>query len=104
MRGSAVGSVSDTRTRSVVRWLFRDRQTGRIVIAQRPNIPLLTWLLATAASWFLHGTAHTVVSGVGTVALLIWAGDEVVRGVNPWRRLLGAGVLVVVLVTWIASA
>jgi hypothetical protein len=24
--------------------------------------------------------------------LLIWAGDEIVRGVNPWRRCLGAAV------------
>jgi hypothetical protein len=26
-------------------------------------------------------------------ALLFWAGDEILRGVNPWRRMLGAGVL-----------
>jgi hypothetical protein len=25
-------------------------------------------------------------------ALLIWAGEEIVRGVNPWRRCLGAAV------------
>jgi hypothetical protein len=24
--------------------------------------------------------------------LLIWAGDEIVRGVNPWRRCLGSAV------------
>jgi len=27
------------------------------------------------------------------MALAWWAVDEVVRGVNPWRRCLGAGVL-----------
>jgi hypothetical protein len=99
-----VGLVSDTRTQSVLRWIFRDRQTGRTVIAQRPNIPLLTWLVATAVSWFLHGPAHTVISGLGTIALVIWACDEILCGVNPWRRTLGAVVLVVVLVTWIGSA
>jgi hypothetical protein len=26
---------------------------------------------------------------VATVALSWWAVDEIVRGVNPWRRLLG---------------
>jgi hypothetical protein len=35
----------------------------------------------------------TVVAVVATVALLVWSVDELVRGVNPWRRLLGGGVL-----------
>jgi hypothetical protein len=26
-------------------------------------------------------------------ALFFWAGDEVLRGVNPWRRCLGVAVL-----------
>jgi hypothetical protein len=96
-----MGLAADTRNRSVIHWIFRDRQTGRTVIAQRPNILLLTWLVATAVSWFLHGIAHTVVSSVGTIALVIWAVDEIVRGVNPWRRTLGAVVLVALLVAWV---
>ncbi|MDT4893692.1 MAG: hypothetical protein QOE97_2727 [Pseudonocardiales bacterium] len=98
-----VRSPSDTRTRSVLRWLFRDRQTGRIVVAQRPNLPLTTWLLATVISWFIHGTAFTVISALGTIALVVWAGDEIARGVNPWRRALGTVVLVAVLITWFGS-
>jgi hypothetical protein len=27
------------------------------------------------------------------VALAVWAGDELLRGVNPWRRCLGGAVL-----------
>jgi hypothetical protein len=30
---------------------------------------------------------------IAGIALLIWAGDELLRGVNPFRRLLGAAVL-----------
>jgi hypothetical protein len=30
---------------------------------------------------------------VAGVALFCWAGDEVIRGVNPFRRMLGAAVL-----------
>jgi hypothetical protein len=30
---------------------------------------------------------------VATGAIVVWALDEVIRGVNPWRRLLGAVVL-----------
>jgi hypothetical protein len=42
---------------------------------------------------------RTVVTVVGTAALLVWAIDEIVRGVNPWRRALGSGVLVWQLLT-----
>ena len=92
-------SPSHARTRSALRWAFADRRTGRIVIAQRPNAPLALWLLATVIGLFLHGTAHMVVSAIARIALVIWAADELARGVNPWRRLLGAVVLVAVVVT-----
>lgn len=97
--GSPVTSGSDSRTRSALRWAFRDRRTGRIVIAQRPNAPLAIWIVATVIAFFVHGTVHTVVSVVGTVALVIWAIDELARGVNPWRRALGAVVLLVIVAT-----
>jgi hypothetical protein len=79
----------------VVDWLFRDRRTGRIVVAQRPNIPLAVWIVATVADALLdlHGRPDTALRLVGRLALAWWAVDEVVRGVNPWRRILGAVVL-----------
>jgi hypothetical protein len=43
-----------------------------------------------------HGLS-TALELVGTTALAVWAVDEVVRGVNPWRRGLGAGALLWVL-------
>jgi hypothetical protein len=49
--------------------LFRNRQTGEITIAQAP-------------------------SG----ALIIWAGDELIRGVNPFRRMVGTVVLIAIAV------
>jgi hypothetical protein len=84
--------------RGFVDWLLRDRTTGRVVIAQWPNAPLVVFLLATAVRLVLSpaGAVGTAVSVVGTVALVWWAGDEVVRGVNPFRRILGGGVLLAV--------
>ena len=81
-------------------WLFRNRQTGEITIAQMPNAPLIVFLVAVVVRLLFHpsGTLGTVVSAVATVALIVWAGDEVLRGVNPWRRLLGCGVLAFTLV------
>ena len=72
-------------------WLFRDRESGRVVIAQWPNLPLIVFFVASIAKRLLHpqgavGTALTVVS---VASLLWWAGDEVLRGVNPFRRILG---------------
>jgi hypothetical protein len=39
------------------------------------------------------GTPGLVLTVVFKGALVIWATDEIVRGVNPWRRFLGAAVL-----------
>lgn len=79
----------------MIDWLFRDRRTGRIVIAQVPNLPLGLFLVAAGLRWLLDpaGAARTALTVVATGALLWWAVDEVARGVNPWRRLLGAVVL-----------
>jgi hypothetical protein len=73
-------------------WLFRNRHTGGITIAQSPNIAL--WLLfATVALRRIVAAepARTAVDWAGVAALAWWATDEVVRGVKPWRRLLGLG-------------
>lgn len=77
--------------RRVVDWLFRDRETGRIVIAQFPNLPLWIFLGTVVGRWLVpeDSGAFTVLRAAALVALGWWAGDEVVRGVNPWRRLLG---------------
>jgi hypothetical protein len=77
----------------IVDWLFRDRTTGKIVIAQVPNVPLIAWLVATGGALVTTGVVHTILGYTATVALVVWAGDELLRGVNPFRRMLGAAVL-----------
>ncbi len=81
------------RVGSALGWLVRDRQTGRIVIVQFPNIPLVVWIIATALRWLVHGNMDTALGVIAALALVVWAGDEIVRGANPWRRFLGAVVL-----------
>jgi len=80
---------------SMIDWTFRSRQSGRITVVQFPNLTL--WLFITASVVTLivrpSGTAAAVLSDLGTGALVVWALDETVRGVNPWRRTLGGGVL-----------
>ncbi|HEV1997037.1 MAG TPA: hypothetical protein VGR61_02770 [Candidatus Dormibacteraeota bacterium] len=77
-------------------WLFRSRTTGKITIAQTPNLPLLVFLLAMADRLVLHprGSVGVAVGAVATLALVAWALLEVYRGVNPFRRIVGGVVLV----------
>jgi len=82
------------RSTGVIDWLFRNRATGRIVVAQAPNAALWVWI-ATAAARFIFdpsGTAASTLRWIGFGALVVWALDELIRGVNPWRRFLGAAV------------
>ena len=62
------------------------------------------WLVAVALGRFdLSATHATAVDGVRHGALLVWALDEVVRGASPFRRLLGAVVLVAQLVSLVSG-
>lgn len=82
--------------RGVFDWWFRNRETGRITIGQWPNVSLTVFIVAWALRRVLDptGTVDTVLAVAATTALVVWAFDELLRGVNPWRRALGAGVLV----------
>ena len=81
--------------KDAIDWLFRNRQTGRITIAQFPNAPLWLFLIAKTAESLIDpaGWPGTALNAAATAGLLWWATDELLRGVNPWRRFLGAAVL-----------
>src|ERR1019366_2320426 len=57
---------------------------------------LSVFLVSTAILWLRHpnGAISTVAKVVAIGSLIVWALDEVVRGVNPWRRFLGVAVLI----------
>lgn len=80
----------------VVDWLFRNRQTGAITIAQMPNPALWLAIVATALGsvWQPPARSGINLDCVVKTSLVVWALDELLRGVNPWRRFLGAAVLV----------
>lgn len=89
--------------RHAVDWLFRDRRTGRIVVAQLPNVPLTIFLGASVVRRFgdPEGDARTLVAVVAMASLVWWASDEILRGVNPFRRALGAVALAVTVASWL---
>jgi hypothetical protein len=81
--------------RRFFRWFFENRETGAITIAQVPNLFLWIVIVAGALIWGWHPPAQVgmALKVIFSGALFVWAGDEILRGVNPWRRCLGVAVL-----------
>jgi hypothetical protein len=78
-----------------LRWWFENRHTGELTVAQFPNWSLYAVAVGSAVR-LLSDDDSTVgrVSGVTVTAMwLVWGADELVRGVNPWRRILGSAVI-----------
>jgi hypothetical protein len=83
-------------------WLFRDRETDQIVLGQFPNPSLFIAMGLFAARWLasMAGASDGLVQGLDwafAVAILWWAGRELFQGVNPFRRILGLVVIVMVI-------
>jgi hypothetical protein len=68
-------------------------------VVQFPNPPLIVALLASLAGHFTHGTAHRVALAIFYVALSAWAYEELRHGDNWFRRLLGLGFLIYIVVS-----
>ena len=85
------GSPAPSALRRAFDWMFRSRETGKVVVVQALNIPLGVFFVAAAIRRFAghEGTAMTAVEFVAFASIMWWAVDEMLRGVNPFRRLLG---------------
>jgi hypothetical protein len=70
----------------------------RFQIVQFPNAPLLIAFGAGIAHHFVAGTTGRYLQATTYLALAVWAYEELVRGSNWFRRLLGAAFLVIVVV------
>jgi hypothetical protein len=75
----------------------------RFPIVQFPNLPLIVAVLAGEAGKFLDGSARSYAASVSYLAITIWAYEELVHGVNWFRRLLGLA-FVILLVVRVAHA
>ena len=78
----------------------RDYKIRGYTVGQSPNPPLWVALAALVVSWLTDGagTVNDVARAVLYVALTVWAYEEAARGVNGFRRGLGAAALVLILV------
>ena len=71
-------------------------------VVQFPNLPLIVALIAGYGSRYIRGTGHADLLAVGYLAMTIWAYEELARGTNWFRRLLGL-VFMVILVVRVAE-
>jgi hypothetical protein len=80
-------------------WWMRDHN-GELALALWPNPALAVWLVTVLIGWTatLGSARSATLAGLGRGALVVWSLDELVRGATPFRRLLGAVVLVLQLV------
>jgi hypothetical protein len=64
-------------------------------VAQWPNVSLSAFLVLSIIIRLSRpaGRAGAILRDVTAAVLILWAVDEVVRGVNPFRRVLGVAVL-----------
>ena len=67
-----------------------------MTIFQKPNRLLIIAIIGFAISRITGGSAHLIASTVFTMAIIIWAYEEATQGVNVFRKLLGATVLVII--------
>ncbi|MFN6483721.1 MULTISPECIES: hypothetical protein [unclassified Nostoc] len=73
---------------------FRD-SNGNIVLAQKPNLPLIVGVVASLLSLIItSGKINTVLDVVATGSFFTWAWLELFQGVNYFRRALGLAVLI----------
>jgi hypothetical protein len=73
---------------------FRDSQ-GEIVIAQKPNLPIVVWLAATLINLIpTTDNIHALADAIAFGSLFTWAWLELFQGVNYFRRALGFIVLI----------
>jgi hypothetical protein len=74
--------------------IFRD-QEGKVVLAQMPNLPVITWIVASLLKIiFTTGKINIGLEVLAFGALFTWAWEELFQGVNYFRRTLGLLVLV----------
>lgn len=79
----------DTMNDTLVDKTFRDNQ-GNIVIAQKPNLPILVALGSTLlATLPTHPTLSSAFHAIAFGASFTWAWLEIFQGVNYFRRSLG---------------
>ncbi|MES2971342.1 MAG: hypothetical protein V4702_03415 [Patescibacteria group bacterium] len=73
-------------------------EDGRLTIWQTPNIPLITWLLASVGlRLFRNGTLHALLDVVAFGSIFTWSYLEIRLGTSYFRKILGLTVMAAII-------
>jgi hypothetical protein len=87
------------RIHPTVKRLTKRGWPSSFAVVQFPNPPLILALLASLAGHLTHAAGHRVALSIFYVALSVWAYEEAVHGENWFRRLLGVGFCLYIIVS-----
>jgi hypothetical protein len=68
-------------------------------VIQKPNLLLIVAGIAYVLRWIPQSLISAAANTVFTMAIIIWAYQEATTGVNAFRKLLGAAVLLVMAIS-----
>jgi hypothetical protein len=80
------------------RWVTALSFPPRFPMIQFPNWSLALAFIAGWTAGALSGPAHSYAQAVSYLAMTIWAYEELVHGVNWFRRLLGLAFVIILIV------
>jgi hypothetical protein len=75
---------------------FKDTE-GNIVIGERPNLPILVWIVCLILQQFVGGMFYSFLDIVSFGAIFTWAWLEIFSGTNYFRRLAGIIVMTAII-------
>ena len=79
---------------------FTENKDGKFTLFQAPNLPIILWAIFKAFSYLpVSSNNKSGLEFISTSFLFVWAYLELTSGVNYSRRILGAVVLFVLIVT-----
>lgn len=82
---------------------FKDKDSNWAIVAF-PNVLLAAWIAIIILAKFIpENNLHHSLSLLGSAILFAWAYLELAEGVSYFRRVLGAAILLVVIISFFAS-
>jgi hypothetical protein len=79
-------------------WLTKIGFPRGFPIVQFPNAPLIVALVAGRVARVLRDAPHAYLASLSYLAMTVWAYDELIRGVNWFRRLLGLAFAIILII------
>jgi hypothetical protein len=91
------------KAKKAIRWFLQD-DDGNYAIISLPNAPLIIMIVSYIVTMIVHdGPVYGLFSTMLHGATFLWSYLEIRQGASPFRRILGAAVMAMVLYDAAAS-